>query len=114
MWTSEAAKIPGSRNFMGIENPAIDELVDIIVKARTRKELVNAIQAMDRILTQQFYMVPHWYIGYDRMVYWNKFSHPTIIPSASQRLNHFLEWWWYDETKAKKLKNAMASGKSLN
>ncbi len=72
MWTSQAAKIPGSRNYMGIENPAIDELVDIIVKAKTRKELINAIQAMDRILTHQFYVVPHWYIGYDRVVYWNK------------------------------------------
>ncbi len=113
MWTSAAVKVPGSRNYMGIENPAIDELVDIIIKARTRKELVNAIQAMDRILTQQFYIVPHWYIGYDRMVYWNKFSHPKNIPTASSRLAHFMEWWWYDEAKAKKLKNAMSSGKSL-
>ena len=113
MWTSEAVKVPGSRNYMGIENPAIDELVDIIVKARTRKELVNAVQAMDRILTHQFYLVPHWYIGYDRMVYWNRFSHPKIIPSASSRLAHFIEWWWYDKAKAEKLKIARASGKSL-
>ncbi len=113
MWTSEAAKVPGSRNYMRIENPAIDELVDIIVKAKTRKELVNAIQAMDRILTHQFYMVPNWYIGYDRMVYWNKFSHPKVIPSASSRFSHFLEWWWYDKDKAEKLKTARAAGKSL-
>ena len=113
MWTTEAVKVPGSRNYMGIENPAIDELVDTVIKARTRRELVNAIQAMDRILTQQFYIVPHWFIGYDRVVYWNKFSHPKIIPSASSRLAHFMEWWWYDEAKAKKLKKAMASGKPL-
>jgi microcin C transport system substrate-binding protein len=113
MWTSEAVKVPGSRNYMGIENPAIDELVDVIVKARTRQELVNAIQAMDRILTHQFYLVPHWYIGYDRIVHWNKFSHPKIIPSASGRQAHFMEWWWYDKAKADKLKSAMASGKSL-
>jgi len=114
MWTSEAVKVPGSRNFMGIENPAIDELVDVIIKARTRKDLVNAIQAMDRILTHQFYLVPHWYIGYDRLVHWNKFSHPKIIPSASSRQAHFMEWWWYDKAKAKKLKAARAAGKSLN
>jgi microcin C transport system substrate-binding protein len=113
MWTSGAAKVPGSSNFMGIENPAIDELVDIIVKARTRHDLINAIQAMDRILTHQFYLVPNWYIGYDRMLYWNKFSHPKIIPSASSRQAHFMEWWWYDASKAKKLRSAMASGKSL-
>ena len=114
MWTSEAAKVPGSRNYIGIENPAIDELVDIIVKAKTRKALVNAIQVMDRILTHQFYVVPHWYIGYDRMVYWSKFSHPEVIPSASSRISHFLEWWWYDKTKAQKLKAARAAGKPVN
>ena len=113
MWSSEAAKVPGSRNWIGIENPAIDELVNKIVEARTRKELVHAVQAMDRILTHQFYVVPHWFISYDRMVYWNKFSHPEIIPSASPRQSHFLEWWWYDQGKAEKLKSARASGKSL-
>lgn len=114
MWTSEAAKIPGSRNFMGIENPAIDELVDIIVKAKTRQDLVDAIQALDRILTHQFYIVPHWYIRYDRMVHWNKFSHPKVIPSASNRLVHFLQWWWWDAAKAEKLKIARAAGKPVN
>jgi microcin C transport system substrate-binding protein len=114
MWTSEAAKVPGSRNYMGIENPAIDVLTDIIVKARTRKELVNAIQALDRILTHQFYIVPHWYIGYDRMVHWNRFSHPKVIPSAANRMVHFLQWWWYDEAKAKKLQTARAAGEPVN
>ena len=114
MWTSEAAKVPGSRNFMGIENPAIDELVDIIVKAKTRQDLVDAIQALDRILTHQFYIVPHWYIGYDRMVHWNKFSHPKVIPSASNRQVHFLQWWWWDAAKAERLKIARAAGKPVN
>jgi len=106
MWTSQAAKVPGSQNYMGIQNPAIDELVDTLVKAKTRRELVNAVQALDRILTHQFYIVPHWFIGYDRMVHWNKFSHPNILPSASSRYNHFLEWWWWDEAKVQKLRIA--------
>ena len=114
MWTTEAAKIPGSRNYMGIQNPAIDELVDVLVKAKTRRELVNTIQALDRILTHQFYVVPHWFIGYDRMVYWNRFSHPEVLPSASSRFNHFLEWWWWDETKAHKLRIAREAGVSLS
>ena len=106
MWTSEAANIPGTRNYIGIQNPAIDELVDILVKAKTRRELVNTVQALDRILTHQFYVVPHWFIGYDRIVYWNKFSHPEVLPSASSRRVHFLEWWWWDEAKVHKLRLA--------
>ena len=113
MWSSEAKSTPGSRNYMGIKNPAIDELIDNIVEAKTRKELVNYIQAMDRILTHQFYIVPNWYIPYDRIVYWNKFSRPKINPSQSIIINNILEWWWFDESKATRLKNARASGSAL-
>jgi len=113
MWSSEAAETPGSRNYMGIKNPAIDELIDIIVKADSRNDLIDAIQAMDRILTHQFYIVPHWYIAYDRVVYWQKFSRPELNPSQSAIINNILEWWWWDEGKTTKLKKARASGTSL-
>ncbi len=113
MWGSEAADTPGTRNYMGIKNPALDELIDRIIKAKTRKELVIHIQTLDRILTHQFYMVPHWYIAYDRAVFWNKFSRPKINPSQNSIANNILEWWWWDEQKVQKLKTARAQGKSL-
>ena len=113
MWSSEAERTPGSRNYMGIKNPAIDELINAIVEAKSRKELVNNIQTMDRILTHQFYIVPNWYIPYDRIVYWNKFSHPNTNPSQSLIINNILEWWWLDENKAISLKKARASGSTL-
>ena len=113
MWGSEAAKTHGSRNFAGIQNPAIDNLIDRIVQAKKRTDLVNAIQAMDRILTHQFYIVPHWYISYDRVVYWNKFSFPKINPSQAGIMNNIIEWWWWDKEKAEKLKRARARGKPL-
>ncbi|MFP6638369.1 MAG: extracellular solute-binding protein [Nitrospinaceae bacterium] len=113
MWGSEAAGTPGTRNYMGIKNPALDELIEQIVQAKTRKELIVNIQTLDRILTHQFYMVSHWYIAYDRAVYWNKFSRPKINPSQSSIANNILEWWWWDETKAQNLKQARSEGKSL-
>lgn len=113
MWSSEAADTPGSRNYMGIVNPAIDELIDIIVKAESRTELIDALQAMDRILTHQFYIVPHWYIAYDRIVFWQKFSRPKLNPSQLPIINNILEWWWWDENKAISLEKALASGSSL-
>ena len=113
MWSSEAAETPGSRNYMGIKNPAIDELIDTIVKAESRTELIASLQAMDRILTHQFYIVPHWYIAYDRVVYWQKFMHPKINPSQSPIINNILEWWWWNKDKARNLSNALASGSPL-
>jgi microcin C transport system substrate-binding protein len=114
MWGSVAAELPGSRNYMGIKNPAIDELIDGIIKAKTRKNLIIHINALDRILTHQFYMVPHWYISYDRAVYWNKFSRPKINPSQSSILNNLLQWWWWDEAKVQSLKSARSKGNTLH
>jgi microcin C transport system substrate-binding protein len=113
MWSSEAEKTPGSRNYMGVKNPAVDELIEIIVKAKSRNELIHAIQAMDRILTHQFYIVPNWYISYDRVVYWNKFSRPKINASQSVIQNNILEWWWLDAKKTQQLKRARNSGSPL-
>lgn len=113
MWSSESEKTPGSRNYMGIKNPAIDELIEIIVQAKSRKELINSVKAMDRILTHQFYIVPNWYISYDRVVYWNKFSQPKINSSQSVIQSNILEWWWWNEKKAQQLKKARNSGSSL-
>ncbi len=113
MWSSDAAKTPGSRNLAGIQNPAIDELIEHVVQASTRRELVERIQAMDRILTHQFYLVPHWYIKYDRFVYWNKFSRPKLNPSQAPILNNMIEWWWWDEAKASRLKQAREAGTAI-
>ena len=114
MWSSDAADTPGTRNYMGIKNPALDELIEKIVSAKTRKDLVVNIQALDRILTHQYYMVPHWYIAYDRAVYWNKFGRPKINASQSAVNNNVLEWWWWDKERVNKLKKARADGTPLN
>ncbi len=114
MWSSEAADIPGTRNFAGIKNPAIDELIDLIVEAKTRKQLVDHVQALDRVLVHQFYLVHHWYIGADRFVYWNKYSRPKKNPSQASILNNMIEWWWWDESKAEKLKAARKAGIPVN
>lgn len=113
MWSSAAADTPGSRNYMGIKNPALDELIEQIVSAKTRKELTVNVQALDRILTHQYYMVPHWHIAYDRAVYWNKFGRPKINASQSPVSNNLLEWWWRDKKKAEKLKAARAVGAKI-
>ncbi len=114
MWSSQAADTPGSRNLMGIRNAAIDELTEKIVQAATREELVVCIQALDRILSHQYYIVPHWYIAYDRLVYWNRFSRPRVNASQNPVLGNIIEWWWWDEAKAARLEKARAEGKPLD
>lgn len=98
---SEAADREGSSNIAGIKNPAIDKLIDRIVAAKDREELVAATRAMDRVLLWNFYMIPQWYLPADRIAYWDKFGRPDKLPSQSPAVP--LRSWWLDADKSKAL-----------
>ena len=99
-WGSEAAKRPGSRNILGIENPAIDKLIDRLIFAKSREELVAACRALDRVLLWNHYVVPMWHIPYERIAYWNRFSKPEKLPDFSVG---FPTIWWFDADKDAKI-----------
>ena len=95
-WSSKAAEISGSWNFAGINDPVIDELIEIVISAPDRETLVAATHALDRTLLWGHYVIPQWHISGDRIVYWNKFGKPNIKPDFSLG---FLNTWWVDEDK---------------
>ncbi len=100
-WGSESADREGSRNFVGIKNPAVDKLIDKIIFAKDRDELVAACRALDRVLLWNHYVVPMWNIPYERVAYWNRFGRPEKLPDHSLG---FPAIWWWDEAKAAKVK----------
>jgi microcin C transport system substrate-binding protein len=99
-WGSEAAKTDGSFNLAGISDPAIDALIDKVVAAKSRDELVNATRALDRILRAGHYWVPHWYKASHTLAYWNKFGIPDQKPKYDPGI---LDTWWFDSAKARAL-----------
>ena len=96
-WGSESADEPQSRNYAGIKNPALDHLIEKIIFAETREELVATTRAMDRVLLWNHYLVPQFYTGEDRYARWDRFSHPENLPEFSFG---FPTIWWWDEAKA--------------
>ena len=102
-WGSKAADTQGSRNTIGIKNPAVDKLIDMIIFAKDRKELVAVTRALDRVLLWNHYVVPQWFSPAQRIAYWNKFDHPEPLPS---RAIGFTEVWWYDAQAAQTLSSA--------
>jgi microcin C transport system substrate-binding protein len=99
-WGSEAAGRDGSRNYVGIANPAIDKLIDTIIFAPDRASLITACKALDRALIWNHYVVPMWYIDYERTARWDRFGRPEKLPDYS---TGFPTVWWWDEEKAKKV-----------
>ncbi len=99
-WGSAAADRAGSRNAIGIKNPAVDKLIDKIIFAKDREDLVAACRALDRVLLWNHYVVPQWYSPNERFAYWDRYSHPQIMPT---RAIGFPTIWWYDPAKAGKI-----------
>jgi microcin C transport system substrate-binding protein len=98
---SEAADRPGSRNLPGIKNPAVDALIDRIIFAKDRAELVAACKALDRVLLWNCYLVPQFAGGFQRAARWDRFSHPEPLPKYG--VSGFPTVWWWDAEKAAKI-----------
>lgn len=96
MWGSAAADAPGSRNLMGIKNPAIDKLIDRVVFATNREDLVAATHALDRVLLWNYYVVPQWFNDTINVAYWNKFGIPEKQP---EYVGIDTDSWWIDPAK---------------
>ena len=96
---SACADQPGSRNTLGIKNPAVDALVDKIIFAPNRDALVTACHALDRVLLWNAYVVPQWHSANERLAYWNKFGAPNPLPKIS---TGFPDVWWFDAALAAK------------
>lgn len=92
-WGSEAAKQPGSRNIIGIEDPAIDQLVESLIQAPNREQLVIRARALDRVLQWNHFVVPQFHIGSHRIAYWDKFGFPDQRPNYAIGL----DTWWTKE-----------------
>ena len=100
-WSSKAADQPGSRNLAGIKNPAVDTLIERLIFASNRADLVAATKALDRVLLWNFYVVPQWTYGKVRSARWDRFSHADPLPKYG--FSGFPTVWWWDPAKAAKV-----------
>lgn len=99
-WGSTAADTPGSRNYIGIKNPAVDALIERIIFAKDRAELVAATRALDRVLLWNHYVVPQFTIDVARTARWDRFGRPEKLPEYGAAA--FPTIWWWDTDKAAK------------
>ncbi|HWK96341.1 MAG TPA: extracellular solute-binding protein [Pseudolabrys sp.] len=95
-FASNAAKINGSKNLAGIVDPAIDTLVDRIVAASTREDMIAACKALDRVVRAGRYWVPQWYLASHRIAYWDIFGRPARQPRYDRGIP---DTWWAAEQK---------------
>ncbi|HBT97795.1 MAG TPA: ABC transporter substrate-binding protein [Desulfobulbaceae bacterium] len=92
-WSSAAAGQPGSDNYAGIDDKAIDTLIDKVIYADTQEELTAACRALDRALWYGYYLVPNWYIDNHRIGYRNTFGQPEKPPLFYHPYQLLWTWW---------------------
>jgi len=100
-WGSQAASRPGSRNLVGIANPAIDKLIDRVIFATDRDDLVAATKALDRVLLWHHFVVPQWTYGKIRTARWDRLGRPDPMPKYGMAA--FPDIWWFDQARADKI-----------
>ena len=99
-WGSASADKEGSNNTVGIKNPAVDKLIDYVIFAKDRPELVAATRALDRVLLWNHYVVPQWHFPFDRVAVWDVFGRPAVLPS---QVPFYIQSWWIDADNEKAL-----------
>jgi len=89
-WHSSSVDNPGSRNFIGLQDPAIDSLVEGLINAPSRDSLITYARALDRVLLWGHYVIPNYYTDSWRIAYWQHLAQPEVTPLYDYGL---MTWW---------------------
>ena len=94
-WSSGAADTNGSRNIIGIKNNVVDLLIENLINAKDREDLITISRALDRVLLWNYYVIPQWHISAYRVLYWDMFDQPKQKPKYSLGF----DTWWVNQNK---------------
>lgn len=89
-WTSRAAETEGSLNLPGVANPAVDAVIEALLAARSREDLVAAARSLDRLLLSGFHVVPLFHAPAQWVARWTRIEHPSTMPKWGWTLP---AWW---------------------
>ncbi|WP_294640899.1 extracellular solute-binding protein [uncultured Aureimonas sp.] len=95
-WGSAAKDRPGSFNYAGVADPAVDALIAKMVAARSREDFVSSVRAYDRMLISGFYVVPLYYVPEQWMARWSIVHHPDVTPLTG----YYLPAFWITDEKS--------------
>ncbi|MFT5638723.1 MAG: peptide/nickel transport system substrate-binding protein [Paracoccaceae bacterium] len=96
-WGSNGVETPGTRNFMGMNAPAADAMIEEILTSTSRDDFVSATRALDRVLTTGRYVIPVWYNNISRLAHKSELKFPETLPAYGDWLGFLPEVWWWQE-----------------
>ncbi|WP_244141677.1 extracellular solute-binding protein [Robbsia andropogonis] len=92
---SAAASVNGSSNMAGIHSPVVDALIQDVLAARSRPDLIDATRALDRVLMHGYYVIPQWYADGHRVAYRTTLAFPSTLPLYYAAEDWIVATWWH-------------------
>ncbi len=100
-WYASETAEDSSRNLMGLQNEAVDRLLEPVIEAETLEDLTTATHALDRVLRAEGFWVPQWFKDVHTVAYYDFYRYPEPLPPLALGQTSF---WWYDADAASELR----------
>ncbi|MCV6594616.1 MAG: extracellular solute-binding protein [Silicimonas sp.] len=96
-WGAEAAETEGSRNWMGMQNAAVEAMITRLLTSESQEDFVAAVKALDRVLTTGRYVIPTWHSPISRLAHDSGLRYPDTLPIYGDWIGFQPDVWWYEE-----------------
>lgn len=96
-WESKGVTAPGTRNYAGVDSPAVEAMIGKLLSTRDETEFVAAAQALDRALMAGRYVIPFWFSDVSRIAYRKDMHFPERLPVYGDWTGWLPEVWWQEK-----------------
>lgn len=96
-WGSDGVEAPGTKNWMGMDSPAAEAMIDKLVNSESREEFLASVRALDRVLTTGRYVIPIYQFNISRVAHVKELKYPDHIPMYGDWIGWQPDVWWYEE-----------------
>ena len=95
-WGAGGVTEPGTRNWMGVNSPAVEAMIAAMLKAPNAEDFTAATRELDRVLTTGRYVIPIWYSDVSRLAYSANLKYPEHVPLYGDWIGFLPDIWWYE------------------
>ena len=96
-WGRDGVTTPGTRNWMGIDSDGVEAMIDHMLSARQHEDFIDAVRALDRLLTTGRYVIPAWYSDHSRIAHAKELKFPERLPIYGDWIGFQPDVWWYED-----------------
>jgi len=96
-WGRNGVTEPGTRNWMGVDSPAVEAMIGTMLEADSREDFISATRALDRLLTAGRYVIPFWFSREVRVAHARELRYPETVPAYGYWPGFIPEVWYWEE-----------------